>query len=51
MKVTITRNIGFLLLAIYLIIVGIMSIIPIALPSILLGILALAAGIFILIGR
>lgn len=45
-------NIGFLLLAIYLIIIGLMSIVPsLAIPAIVLGILALVSGIFILIGR
>lgn len=48
----IISNIGFILLAVYLILVGITAIVPgIALPAILFGILALAAGIFILIGR
>jgi uncharacterized membrane protein HdeD (DUF308 family) len=46
-----TNNIGFLLLAIYLILVGIVSITSVAIPSLVLGILALLAGIFILIGR
>jgi hypothetical protein len=46
-----TKNIGMLLLAIYLIIVGLMTLFTIAIPGILLGILALAAGIFILIGK
>jgi hypothetical protein len=45
-----TKNIGMLLLAIYLIVVGLISF-GVALPSMLIGILALAAGIFILIGR
>ena len=41
-----------LLLAIYLILVGIMALIPsIAIPGMIMGILALVAGIFILIGR
>lgn len=45
-------NIGFLLLAIYLILIGLITIVPsIAIPGIVLGILALLAGIFILIGR
>lgn len=48
---TITRNIGLLLLAIYLILVGIVSIAAVAIPPIVLGVLALVAGIFILIGR
>ena len=47
-----TKNIGMLLLAIYLILVGIMALIPsIAIPGTIMGILALVAGIFILIGR
>lgn len=52
MKVNFPRNIGFILLAVYLILVGIMAIVPaLAIPSIIYGIIALAAGIFILIGR
>ena len=47
----ITRNIGMLLLAVYLILVGIVSLAGVAIPPIVLGVLALAAGIFILIGR
>jgi hypothetical protein len=48
----ITKNIGMLLLAIYLILVGIVSLIPsLGIPAIVLGILALVAGIFILIGK
>ncbi len=46
-----TKNIGMLLLAIYLILVGIMALVSVAIPGIIMGILALAAGIFILIGR
>lgn len=46
------KNLGLLLLAIYLILVGIMSLVAsIAIPPIVMGILALAAGILILIGR
>lgn len=44
-------NIGFVLLAIYLILVGISGLTALALPALLLSILALLAGIFILIGR
>jgi hypothetical protein len=47
----ITKNIGMLLLAIYLILVGIMALVHVAIPAIVIGILALAAGILILIGR
>lgn len=52
MKIEFIRNIGFLLLAVYLILVGIMALIPaLAIPSIVYGIIALASGIFILIGK
>ncbi len=49
----ITKNIGMLLLAIYLIIVGLVGIFGISLgaASILIPILALVAGILILIGK
>lgn len=46
----ITKNIGMLLLAIYLIAVGIVTLTGLGI-GILIGLLALAAGIFILIGR
>lgn len=46
-----TNNIGFLLLAIFLILWGITNIVALAIPSIVFGILALISGIFILIGR
>src|SRR5262249_42773930 len=46
----ITKNLGMLLLAIYLIIVGIVALFHIGIPVIVTGILALAAGILILIG-
>lgn len=45
-----TKNIGMLLLAIYLILVGLTQIFGFAF-GILIGAVALAAGIFILIGR
>ncbi len=47
----ITKNLGMLLLAIYLILIGIMALVHITIPVIVTGILALAAGILILIGR
>jgi hypothetical protein len=47
-----TKNIGMLLLAIYLILAGIGLLFhTIVIPAVVMGILALAAGIFILIGR
>lgn len=45
------NNIGFLLLSIYLILTGLGLLVALGIPSILMGILALLAGIFILIGR
>ena len=44
-------SIGFLVLAIYLILVGVITLASVAIPGIIMGILALAAGILILIGR
>lgn len=47
-----TRNIGFILLAIYLFLVAIIDLAPgVAIPGMVMGIVALLAGIFILIGR
>jgi hypothetical protein len=46
------NNIGLILLAVYLILVGIIAVVPgIAIPGIVMGIVALASGIFILIGK
>ena len=46
----ITKNVGMLLLAIYLIAVGIVTLTGLGI-GIITGVLALLAGIFILIGR
>jgi hypothetical protein len=46
----ITKNIGMLLLAIYLIAVGIVTLTGLGI-GIITGVLALASGIFILLGR
>jgi hypothetical protein len=46
-----TKNIGMLLLAIYLILVGLMTLAGFVITPIVMGILALLAGIFILIGK
>ena len=48
---TITKNIGMLLLALWLILWGITALASIVIPGIIMGILALVAGIFILVGR
>jgi hypothetical protein len=47
----ITKNLGMLLLAIYLILAGITLLFHITIPAIVMGILALVAGILILIGK
>jgi hypothetical protein len=47
----ITKNLGMLLLAIYLILAGITLLFHITIPTIIMGILALVAGILILIGK
>ena len=46
-----TNNIGFILLSIYLILVGIVSLVAVPIPGIILGIFAILAGAFILIGK
>jgi hypothetical protein len=47
----ITKNIGMLLLAIYLILVGITTLFHVGIGAIVMGVLALVAGILILIGK
>ncbi len=47
----ITRNVGMLLLAIWLILIGLSAFIGLGGISMLLNILAIAAGVFILIGQ
>lgn len=46
-----TRNIGFLLLGIWLILTGLAAFIPMAGLGIILALLAIVAGVFILMGR
>ena len=45
------RNTGFLVLGIWLLLVGINGLIPLGLPSLLTAVLALIAGLLILAGR
>ena len=47
----INKNLGMLMLAIFLIVYGIATALALAIPVVILGILALIAGILILIGR
>ena len=46
-----TRNAGMLLLALWLILTGIAGLAAIALPFPVMALLALLAGVFILVGR
>jgi hypothetical protein len=51
MAVVATRNLGLLCLAIYLIVVGATSLVSVPLAAPITAVLALIAGILILIGR
>ena len=46
-----TKNIGMLLLAIYLILAGLGLLFGFMIPSVIMGILAILAGVFILLGK
>lgn len=45
------HSIGFILLSIYLILVGLTTLASVAIPAVVMGVLAICAGIFILLGR
>lgn len=47
----IQKNIGFLLLAVYLILVGVGGLVGFVMPSPVMAVLALLAGVMILVGR
>ena len=51
MAITVTRSAGMLLLAIYLIVIGLSGLFPVPVPIPLSAVLALLAGVLILIGR
>ena len=51
MAVRFTKNLGMLLLAIWLILTGLAGFVALGLPSPLMAVLALVAGILILVGR
>ena len=51
MAVNFQRNAGMLLLAVWLILYGLSGFVALGLPAPLMGILALLAGILILVGR
>jgi len=48
-----TKNIGFLLLAIFLILYGLIALLSLSFAGlgVIMGLLAIAAGVFILLGR
>jgi hypothetical protein len=51
MAVTFQRNVGMLLLAVWLILYGVSGMVALGLPAPLMAVLALLAGILILVGR
>lgn len=51
MAITAPRNLGMLLLAIWLILYGVSGLVALGLPGPLMAVLALLAGILILAGR
>jgi hypothetical protein len=51
MAFTFQRNLGLLLLAVWLILYGLTGMIALSLPAPLMAVLALLAGILILVGR
>ena len=46
-----TKNIGMLLLAVYLILVGITTLFHVGIGAIVMGVLALVTGVLILVGK
>jgi hypothetical protein len=51
MAITFQRNVGMLLLGIWLVLYGLAGMVALELPSPLMAVVALAAGILILAGR
>ena len=51
MAVNVQKNMGFLLLAVWLILYGITGLVAFAMPSPVMPVLGLIAGVLILIGR
>lgn len=51
MSVKMTKNIGMILLAIWLILTGLMQLVTIPIPAIVMTVLAIAAGVLILLNR
>ena len=51
MAVMVTRSAGMLLLSIWLIFTGLTGLVALTLPGVLMAVLALIAGVLILVGR
>ena len=51
MAIRTTRSAGMLLLAVWLIITGVETLVPLPIPGVLMGAVAFIAGVLILIGR
>ena len=51
MAVIATRNMGLLCLAIWLIVTGLTGIVSVPIPGVIMAVLALLAGILLLVGR
>jgi hypothetical protein len=51
MAITFQRNTGMLVLAVWLILYGLAGIVPLGLPSPAMAVLALIAGLLLLVGR
>lgn len=51
MAVNVQKNMGFLVLAIWLILYGLSGLVAFALPAMVMAVLALVAGVLILVGR
>lgn len=51
MAVVLQRNLGMLILALFLILYGLAGMVALGLPPIVMAVLALVAGILILVGR
>ena len=51
MAITFQRNVGMLLLAVWLILYGLAGLVALVLPAPLMAVLALVAGILILVAR
>jgi hypothetical protein len=51
MAVRVTRSLGMLLLGVWLVLSGVSALVPLPIPGVLMAVLALIAGILILVQR